>query len=114
MKDLRESEERIAVKVVGLNDLARVLEDDFDEVTEGGVDDVGSDGEVREGGVGGVGDEIVLEDLIGDAIVLGKLERCLGVDVGDAIESITELAVGPANGVDQLDGAGDVNLTVVV
>jgi len=116
INDLRDGKERVAIKVVGLGDLGGVLEDDFDEVAEGGVDDVGGDDGVAggDGGVWGVRDEVVLEDLVGDTVVLGELERGFGVDVGDTVECVTELAADLASGADQLDGAGDVNLTVVV
>ena len=97
-----------------MGNLCGVLEDDLDEVTEGGIDDVGSKGEVADGGSGVVGDEVVLEDLVAHTVVLSEFQWGFAVNVGDTVKSVAEFSTGPAEGVNELDGASDVDLAVVV
>ncbi|RRT82080.1 hypothetical protein B296_00020739 [Ensete ventricosum] len=76
-----------------------VFEDDLDERPVGGVDNVEGD---LDGGLGRrwlVGHGVVLEHLVGNVVVLDELERRGGVR---------------PDRVDELDGAGDIDVAIVV
>lgn len=57
---------------------------------------------------------VVLENLIGHSVVLSRLERCWGVNMGDTVDGIAKLAVGFVCGVNELDCTRDVDLTILV
>jgi hypothetical protein len=100
--------------VDGVDALLGVLEDHLDEGAELGADDVG--GHLGGRGLGGrhVADDVVLEHPVGGVEVLGELDGGLGVDVRHAVEAEPLLAVHLAAAHGELDGAGDVDLAVVV
>jgi hypothetical protein len=79
-----------------------------------GCDDVGDDMEWPIDGGGHVAHLVVAEHPVSDVEVLGELEGGLGVPVGDVVEAIVELAVDVDTGDHDLDGAGDVDLVIVV
>ena len=92
-----------------------VLKDDLDKVTESHVQhnrcrsDFGCTSSwwvIRDG--------IIFENLVCNSIVLGQFQWGGRVDVRDAIDSITNLAVNLAGGVHKLNSAGNVNGTVMV
>ena len=101
-----------------LNGLLMVLKDDLDEVTEGGIDDIGSksDGVILGRGICRwlVLNDVVLENFVCNAKVFSKFQWSFGVNMRDAIDCVAELAVGFASRVHNSDGAGDVDLSVVV
>lgn len=112
---LRYSEEGITVQVPRLDTPFVVLEHDFDEGAVSDVKNVGFDFNVLHLiGIWVVRDTVVLENLISNAEVLSELERCLWVCVRDPAQRVPKLAIDLSLSVHELDGASDVNLSVVV
>ncbi|KAK3003345.1 hypothetical protein RJ639_019862 [Escallonia herrerae] len=93
-------EEGVAIQVPCLDGLLVVLEYDLHKVAEGGVQHVGGKHHLAVLGRGLVAHQV--------------LHRGCGVDVGHAVDGKFELAIDLGPGVDELDGAGDVDLPVVV
>jgi len=61
-----------------------------------------------------ISDGVVLENLVGNTKVLRKLQWGFGVSVRDSVQSVPELSIDLALSVHKLDGACDVDLSVVV
>nr|GMD68801.1 hypothetical protein ACMD2_04951 [Ipomoea batatas] len=84
-----------------------VLEDDLDEVAEGGVLHVGGNGNLAGIACWFVRHKVVLEHLVGHFEVFDELEWGVGVLVGHAVDCVSELASLLALGVNQLQCAGN-------
>ena len=111
----RHCEEGVTVQIVGLDALLVVLQDDLDEGAVFELHNVGSQGDSgSKVGWGLIGNGVVLEELIADAEVLSQLQGGFGINVRDTVDGVAELAVIPADGVNELEGASDVDLAVVV
>lgn len=91
-----------------------ILQDDFDVVTVCDIQDVCILGELRRVLWWIILYQIILENLISDAEILSQLDRGFWIGMRNAVESIPEFSPNLPGGVCQLDGAGDVDATVVV
>lgn len=91
-----------------------VLKDDLDEGAIGEVKDIGLHGECTWNTLRVILSAVVLENLLRDSVILGELDWGLWFHVRDAVEPVTKLTAVPADGVNELNGAGDVDLSIVV
>ena len=57
---------------------------------------------------------VILEDLVADTEVLNELKWGFAFDVWNTIDGVAKLAVILADGVNELEGASDVDLAIVV
>lgn len=98
-----------------LQALLMVFKDDLHKVTESLVDDIRSQIQFNRLLLRGhISDQVVLEHLVGNAVVLCQLQRGHGVYVRDSVNAVSELPVRPAHRVYDLDCARDGDLSVVV
>ena len=101
----------IAIKVPGLHGVLIVLEDDFDEVVEIGLED-GRGDECR--AVGGKG----LDGVVGvdprDVEVVGQLKRGVRIDVGRPVDRVALLAIYQRRRIGQNKRLCDRNFSIVV
>ncbi len=92
-----------------------VLKDDLHKVTEGRIHDIGChDDLVCNFSSGFILNCVIFEDLVPNSIVLSKLKWSGRVSVGYTVDCITKLTIHSASRVDELDGAGNVNGTIMV
>uniref|UniRef100_A0A5K0XEZ7 Uncharacterized protein n=1 Tax=Nymphaea colorata TaxID=210225 RepID=A0A5K0XEZ7_9MAGN len=115
--DSPDGEEGIAVQVPRLDAALVVFEDDLHKVTVRALQDGRAQGQRsgRRDVAGIVHDGCIVVYLLPHAKVLGQLQWSGRPDVGYAVNAVPELPVGVlASGVKDLDGAGDVDLAVVV
>ncbi|CAL9085768.1 unnamed protein product [Musa acuminata var. zebrina] len=111
---LLDKEEGVTIQVVALNAPLRILEDDLDVSSVGGVEDVRRGRDRCAGRRWLVIDTVVLEHLVGDAVILRELQWGGGFHMRHAVEREAALAVDEPDRAGELDGSGDVDATVVV
>lgn len=111
----RDCEECITIQMVGLNALLGVLEDDLDEGAVFESDNIGLQNNIFSNVLRRViGNNVVLKHLLRNSKVLSELNWGFPINMRNAVNSVTELPTIPANRVNELHSAGDVNLAVMV